>query len=208
MSFQRTIIISVSIAILALLVFIGSLFLWHNTGGGKVTPYGGDFSLLHMSGENKRLSQLPGQYKLLYFGYTSCPDICPLALSNIVLALQIVPQAQRERVQPVFISIDPERDTPQAVKAYMELYTTDNISFEGYSGTPESTYEVVHDRYGLFYEKDIDPRYTEYIMNHPSLFLLVDNKGRLIPGGIIHDRAELGAHRSLARDLSSVLETL
>ena len=202
----RLFALSLAAALVTLVLVVGGIALWQRLSGPDESRYGGDFTLLHMSGEARRLSSLPGRFKLLYFGYTSCPDVCPLALANLVRALEILDPAERARVQPVFVSVDPERDRPEAVRSYLGLFATDSVQFEGFSGTPASTHRVVREQFRLYYERVDDPRYTEYIMNHPSLFLLLDSQGRLIPGGLIQDRAERGAHRTIARELAALLE--
>ena len=125
------------LAILGAVVFIG---LQHreSPGGAAGTllasAIGGPFHLVDQNGKTVTDADLKGKWSLVYFGYTHCPDACPTALNDIALALdQLGPQ--RSAVRPVFITVDPERDTPEALKAYVTSFDAPILAL---TGSPEN----------------------------------------------------------------------
>ena len=109
---------------------------------------GGAFTLTDQKGNRVTQDVLNGHYSLLYFGFTHCPDVCPLALAAITDALKIVGD-KGEEVLPVFISVDPERDTPQVMGDYVANF---NPRFLALTGTVEEVKAATH-AYRVYFAK-------------------------------------------------------
>lgn len=137
--------------------------------------FGGDFSLSSEKGVWK-LSEHNGKVRILYFGFTHCPDICPMSLSKLKRELNKLSEEEREHVTPVFISVDYKRDTPDKVHKYASFF---DKSFVGLTGT-EAQIRDVTKRYGVFFEftplKDSEMDYT---VDHTSRFFIIDKKGNV-----------------------------
>jgi protein SCO1 len=99
-----------------------------------------DFELEAMDGSSFRLSDLEGKIALVFFGYTNCPDVCPLTVAEVRKALNDLDEAEREKVQFVFISVDPERDTPEVLEKYLSNF---DPNFIGLTDDFEKTQEVL-----------------------------------------------------------------
>jgi cytochrome oxidase Cu insertion factor (SCO1/SenC/PrrC family) len=117
----------------------------------------------------------PGKFLLIYFGYTHCPDICPTTLSTIAGALnKLGPEA--DKVQPLFITIDPERDTSAVLKQYTALFSSRIL---GLSGTPAELNEAA-EKYGVrFARQQIGPDSSDYEMEHTAFVYLVYPSGAM-----------------------------
>ncbi|HPE58937.1 MAG TPA: SCO family protein [Thiolinea sp.] len=140
-----------------------------------VSGRGGDFELESSSGKFG-LADLRGKVVLLYFGFTSCPDICPTSLGNLKVAFDRLTPEELEQVQGVFITIDPERDTPEKADAYARFFHT---RLRGLSGTPEQIARVAA-QYGVLYRKVETPDSAlNYSMDHSSVTYVIDRQGRL-----------------------------
>lgn len=129
-----------------------------------------DFVLRDSEGEKVTLDTFKGKWVLMFFGFTSCPDICPTTLANIVSTLEAMGDAARD-MQPVFITIDPERDTGQAIKDYLAAFGGNIV---GLTGTPGQIAQAAA-RYQTFYSK----RATEdgYTMDHSTAVELISPDG-------------------------------
>lgn len=137
---------------------------------------GGPFELIDQDGETVRDTDLHGKYQLIYFGFTYCPDTCPVALESMSAALDMTAPDVAAQIQPVFISVDPERDTPAAVKDYIGYFHED---FIGLTGTPDQVKQAA-DGYGVYYAKapaepGDDPQ--SYLINHVSIIYLMGKDG-------------------------------
>lgn len=145
-------------------------------GASYVEPYppAADFALMHSSGNVFRLSDQRGKVVLLFFGYTACPDVCPTTLAELNLALQKIPE-KAARIQVVFVSVDPQRDTPQAVQEYVGRF---NPSFIGLSGSQDDL-ESIWKEYGVFREEVRSDSAAGVIINHTARVTLIDPQGNL-----------------------------
>lgn len=138
-------------------------------------PKGGDFTLTSAEG-SVSLADFRGKVVLVYFGYTWCPDICPLNLSYLTLALNELEPEERERVQVLFISVDPERDTPERLREYTAYFAPD---FLGLTGTPEQLAEAAG-LYGAAYRRGEEGSSAMgYSVDHSAYTYLLDPSGRL-----------------------------
>ncbi|MBI3150999.1 MAG: SCO family protein [Chloroflexi bacterium] len=137
-------------------------------------PPAADFELTNANGDTFRLSDQRDKIVLLFFGYTSCPDVCPTTLAELNLALNQIPE-KADQVQVVFVSVDPERDTPQAVQAYASRF---NSSFIGLSGSLDELEKIWQD-YGVFRETSESESAAGVIINHTARVTLIDKDGNM-----------------------------
>jgi protein SCO1/2 len=91
---------------------------------------GGDFSLTDQHGKRRSIHEFKGKYMLIYFGYTYCPDICPMGLTNITKALKLL-ERNRDDVIPIFITVDPTRDTPENLQLYAQNFHPNYVMLTG-----------------------------------------------------------------------------
>lgn len=166
--------------LLVLLLLGGFLLVWSPrppTGqpapGLSPPPQGGDFTLTAWNGPI-RLADLRGQVVLLYFGYTWCPDICPTNLGYLALALGQLTEAELARVQVLFISLDPERDSPERLRQYTGFFHPKMI---GVTGSPAEIAQVAK-LYGVAYRKVVqEASATGYLVDHSAYTYLIDPHG-------------------------------
>ena len=143
----------------------------HLVDNGK--PVGGDFTLTSVNGKQS-LSDFKDKLVLIYFGYTYCPDICPTNLGNLSVAYRQFTPEEREQLQILFVSVDPERDTPERLKQYADYFEANII---GMTGTPENIAEISR-RYGVVYAKVDDPNNgTNYAVDHSAFTYVIDQQG-------------------------------
>jgi protein SCO1/2 len=140
-----------------------------------VLPPGGDFTLTGPGGTPFALADLRGHPVVLFFGYASCPDFCPRAMSTVKAARAQLDPAQAERLRTVFVSVDPERDTPASLEAYLRNLGVPAI---GVTGTHEQLRAAIRG-YGGGYERDTSTSSTAYAVMHPMSLYVVDAAGRL-----------------------------
>ncbi len=137
---------------------------------------GGPFTLTDHTGRRVSEKDFRGKFMLIYFGFTFCPDVCPTALQVMSAALdKLGPKAQR--VTPVLISVDPERDTPKQLASYIQSF---HKSFVGLTGTPEDV-RAAAKAYRVYFKQVKDPQSTAgYTMDHTSIVYLMDPQGRFV----------------------------
>jgi cytochrome oxidase Cu insertion factor (SCO1/SenC/PrrC family) len=137
---------------------------------------GGPFSLTDDTGKRVTDKDYRGRYMLVFFGYTSCPDICPAGLQLMAAVLEnLGPKA--DRVAPIFISVDPERDTSQKLAGYVKNFSPRLV---GLTGTPEEIAAVTK-AYKVYYKKvPNDAAPGDYGMDHTSIIYLMDPDGAFV----------------------------
>ena len=145
-------------------------------GGEKSLPpaLGGAFELIDQNGATVTQEDYLGQPALLYFGFTHCPDICPNDLGKIASVVDRVHEDTGQVLRPIFVTIDPERDTPERLSDFLPRF---HASFVGLTGSPDAIKEVTG-RYAVYYEAV--PVSDAYTMNHSSLLFLLDPEGRYV----------------------------
>lgn len=142
---------------------------------------GGDFTLDSANGPVS-LKDYRGKLVLVYFGYTFCPDICPTSLAATAEGLKLLKPEEAARVAMIFISVDPERDTPARLKEYVEFF---HPSMVGVTGKPEDLAEIAK-RYGVFYAKQkVATAGNGYVVDHSADTYVVAPDGQLV-GKIAH----------------------
>jgi protein SCO1/2 len=133
-----------------------------------------DFTLPGQNGQSVSLKDFRGKIVLLYFGYTTCPDVCPTTLADLHQARTALGK-QADEVQVLMVTVDPERDTQQVMADYMNHFDS---SFIGLIGTPEQVAEVAT-YYGIYYEKEEGNSALGYLMNHTATVMAIDKDGYL-----------------------------
>lgn len=137
---------------------------------------GGSFTLVDQNGETRTDEDFRGRFMLVFFGYTNCPDFCPTSLQTTSNLMDILGDDAR-RVQPVFISVDPARDTVEQLKAYSEGFH-DGIVY--LTGSDEQVAEAAR-AYRVYYSRrDIEGGVDAYIMDHSTFSYLMGPDGRFL----------------------------
>jgi len=148
--------------------------------GATAAAVGGPFSLVDQDGRPVTEQTFRGKWMLIYFGYTHCPDACPTALNDMAEALAQLSPVKREKVQPVFISVDPERDTPSVIKDYVAAF---DAGIVGLTGSVEQVAGAAK-AFRVYHAKQrsgaaSDPA-GEYSVDHSSIIYAMDPQGRLV----------------------------
>jgi protein SCO1/2 len=182
--------------LLAVLIVGAGITMWLGGVAPDGVSIGGPFSLTDGDGKRVTDQDLHGKYALVYFGYTFCPDVCPTTLNQVAEAMdRLGPRA--DRVQPVFITIDPKRDTPPVMKQYVASF---GPRIMGLTGT-EAEIAAVAKEFRVYYA----PHRTgdgpnDYTMDHSSVLYLLGPDGKFISPL----RADAGAEQ-LTADLNKML---
>jgi protein SCO1 len=133
---------------------------------------GGPFKFTDQDGRLVTDADFRGKWVLLYFGYTHCPDACPTALNTIAGALDQLGGA-REKIQPLFITLDPERDTPAVLRDYTGAFQAGILGMTGSS----AQIRAVAKAYRIAYEKHVTAEDQDYTVDHTSILFLLDPLG-------------------------------
>ncbi len=158
--------------------------------------YGKDFQLPDQSGQLRSLKDFRGKLVVMFFGYTQCPDVCPTTLSELAEARKLL-GPDGDKVQGVFVTVDPQRDTPEVLKAYMANF---DPTFLALRGTPEQLAAVAKE-YKIYYKKVEGRAPGSYTMDHSAASYVYDTQGRLR----LYTRYGSGAE-ALASDLRLLLK--
>ncbi len=162
-------------------------WLWSQRGGPAVAVtgptssqgtalVGGPFELVDQNGQPRSAADFRGRFMLIYFGYTYCPDFCPTSLTTMTAALDLVAQsdgALARRVVPLFISVDPERDTVEALAAYAPHFHESLVALTGTAAQVAAAAEA----YRVYYAKVEDPGASDYLVDHSTFIFLMDPEG-------------------------------
>lgn len=140
---------------------------------------GGPFTLSDSAGKTVQWSDFKGKYRIVYFGYTYCPDVCPMEMQRIMKGYDQFkasdPQAAAQ-VQPIFISIDPERDTPAKVGEFARAFSNDLM---GLTGTPEQV-KAAAKGFGVYFQKGETTKSGAYLVDHSNAAYLMGRDGEPI----------------------------
>jgi protein SCO1/2 len=175
---NRTLIVLAAVLSVLLVIGLGVLG-YHRLAGSGDSPslpkIGGPFALVDGAGKTVTDQQFRGRYMLIYFGYTHCPDACPTALSDMATALGKLVPAQRAKIQPIFITVDPERDNGQVLADYAAAFGSD---FIGLGGSLDQL-ATVKKEFHVYAEKH-PAKDGDYDMDHSSIIYLMDPDNRFI----------------------------
>jgi protein SCO1/2 len=162
------------------------------TGG---TAFGKDFSLLDPDGKVRTLADFKGKVVVMFFGYTQCPDVCPTTLTEMQQVMTLM-GPQSDKVQVLFVTVDPERDTAAILKQYVPSF---DPSFLGFRPADEAALEKVTKDFKIYYKKVAGTSPGSYTMDHTAGSYAFDPQGRLRlyikhaqgPETLAHDLKEL-----------------
>lgn len=157
--------------------------------------YATGFSLTDHNGQARTLADFKGKVVVVFFGYTQCPDVCPTSMSEMAQAKQLL-GADGEKLQGLFVSVDPERDTPAIMKEYMASF---DPTFLALYAAPGQLPEVAKS-FRIYYKKVDGKTPTSYTMDHSAGSYVYDPQGRLR----LYHRYGSGA-QALADDLKKLL---
>ena len=158
--------------------------------------YGRDLPLTDQFGKERSIKDFAGKVVVVFFGYTQCPDVCPTSMSELAEVKRAL-GADGDRLQGIFVTVDPERDTADMLKAYMASF---DPSFIALRGTPEQLVAVAKD-FKIYFKRVDGQTPTSYTMDHSAGSYVYDTKGRLR----VYHRYGAGA-QSLAADVRALLD--
>ena len=159
--------------------------------------YARDFApLKDHNGQQRSIKDFQGKVVVVFFGYTQCPDVCPTSMQEMAEVKKML-GADGERLQSIFITVDPERDTPEMLKAYMANF---DPSFLALVGNAEQTAALAKE-FKIYYKKAEGKTPTSYTMDHPAGSYIYDTQGRLR----VYYRYGSGAE-ALAHDVKQLLK--
>lgn len=175
------------IFLLSIAAFVGGLIVAQqylsgsNHENGKMTPiagkqFGGDFTLTPEGGKPASLSDYRGKVVVLYFGYASCPDVCPTSLATIASGLRKLSDEEIAEVQGIFVSVDPERDNGEKLMEYAQYF---HKNFVGITGTPAQIQQVAK-QYGSYFAKVDSDSALDYLMDHTSTTFIIGRDGKFV----------------------------
>jgi cytochrome oxidase Cu insertion factor (SCO1/SenC/PrrC family) len=173
------------IFIAALAVIVGGVVyeqFWLGGAENASPAVGGAFTLTDQNGATRSDSDFRGKVMLVYFGYTYCPDACPTTLQAISQTLDIIGD-QASKVQPIFISVDPARDTPDQLKSYAANFHPGILYL---TGAPE-TLKQVESEYHIYVAKVPQAGSDDYLIDHSSIIYVMGTNGRYLaamPAGL------------------------
>jgi protein SCO1/2 len=184
------------VAALALSV-VAAWLLWRaadQTGAERERAAAVSFALTDQDGRVRTDKDFRGRWVLLYFGYSYCPDVCPTTLAVMASTLEQL-GAAADQVVPVFVSVDPARDTPAVLKTYLAAF---GPRFVGLTGTPDAIAKLAR-AYGVYFQKHPLPG-GSYSVDHTSAIYLLDREGRFVKS-----LDEQAGPKALAADLKKAL---
>ncbi len=158
--------------------------------------YATGFSLTDHNGQPRTLADFKGKVVVIFFGFTQCPDVCPTSMAEMAEARRLL-GPDGERVQGLFVSIDPERDTPEIMREYMASF---DPSFLALYAAPDALSELAK-AYRIYYKKVPGPTPTSYTMDHSAGSYVYDPQGRVR----LYNRYGSGA-QALANDIKLLLD--
>ena len=157
--------------------------------------YGRDLPLTDQFGKERSIKDFAGKVVVVFFGYTQCPDVCPTSMQELAEVKQMLGK-DGDRLQGIFVTVDPERDTPEVLMAYMANF---DPSFLALYGTPEQLAAVAKD-FKIYYKKVDGKTPSSYTMDHSAGSYVYDPAGRLR----VYNRYGSGA-QALAADVKVLL---
>lgn len=165
--------------VLTLLMFVGLAAVFvlkpQTIGSDNIITLGGDFTLESNQGPVS-LSDYRGKAVAIYIGYSSCPDVCPTALAVMTQAFSALTEPEKQQVAGLFISVDPERDTPESLETYVKFFSP---MLTGITGD-QNTIDKVVKQYGAFYRKvELTDSAMGYAVDHSSRIYLINSSGEL-----------------------------
>lgn len=164
---------AVATLVVVILLGLAAFMLTSPRGGSRAALIGGPFALEDGNGKTVSNQTLKGQPFLVYFGYTHCPDVCPTELAHIS---DILDKMGKQPIPALFITVDPDRDTPKIMQDYVSSF---NPAIIGLSGTPQAV-EATEKTFRVFARKGEKQPDGDYSMDHSSVVYLMDKNGAFV----------------------------
>ncbi|WP_304638960.1 SCO family protein [Pseudomonas sp.] len=184
--------------LIALLAGLPLAYLYWPAPGDEVarsaSDIGGAFKLTDHTGRTVTEETFAGEWTLVFFGFTHCPDICPTTLADISRTLQLLGE-RSGRVQPLFVTLDPQRDTPEVLAAYTAFFDERILALTG----SEEDIAVMANAYGVYFERV--PSGDTYFINHGTSIYLMDPDGQLAARFSRRDDSQ-----SMARQITTTID--
>lgn len=142
--------------------------------GAKI---GGPFALTDQNGKTVRDTDFAGKYRIVYFGYTYCPDVCPTDMQKIGQAMRLLDKSDpktADKIVPIFISVDPERDTPPVLKQFVANFYPRVV---GLTGSTDAVAKVAKE-YAIYFKKQPVSAGGGYLVDHLAIAFLMDPQGK------------------------------
>jgi protein SCO1/2 len=169
-------LIAAGLSLVMLLGAAGLIGIDHHLRHGQTASLGGPFELEEANGRMVSDRDFRGKYVLIYFGYTSCPDVCPTTMADLGIALKKL-GAKAEEVQPLFVTVDPERDTPEVLKSYVSAFSPRLV---GLTGSPQQIAAVEKEFHVYARIEKTGNGPQDYSIDHSSVYYLMGPDGRFI----------------------------
>jgi protein SCO1/2 len=183
---RRLIFLASALGLSGALILVGVLFgqmLQHQITASTSAIIGGPFTLAATNGQSVTDQTYRGKWVLIYFGYTYCPDACPTALNNISVALERL-GTEAAKLQPLFVTVDPQRDTRDEMGEYLKPFDSRII---GLTGTKDQIDNVIKE-FHVYASAEKSERYgSNYYVSHSSYLYLMDPRGNFV--NVIHGDA-------------------
>jgi protein SCO1/2 len=179
--------VGVGVALRGLIWPDGQIASVREGAGSGTALIGGPFTLTDQDGKRRSDADFRGKIMIVEFGYTFCPDVCPLGLQLVADSLDLLGPAA-DKIQPVFITVDPARDTQDVVKSYVENFAPRKATprIVGLRGTPEETTAVAR-AYRVYYKINGDPKSNpNYLVDHSAFIYVMGPDGKFL-GHFTHE---------------------
>ena len=176
---RRKGLLAAAVMVGAIAVAAGATALWMGLAlraqvQSGATKIGGPFTLVDDTGAQVSEADLKGKSTVMYFGYTFCPEVCPTTLTDLAQWMQMIGQ-DADRLNYVFVTVDPERDTPKVMHDYVSAF---DPRIRGLTGTSEQIAKVTKE-YGVYYKR-IPTSDGGYVMDHSAVLYMMDPKGKFV----------------------------
>ncbi len=176
---RQKLIFALLVLVIALIIGTGALWFTRGAGGpigSGEALVGGPFSLTNQDGKRVTDQDFRGKYMLIFFGYTYCPDVCPGELQVMSAALDKL-GAEGDKIQPIFVSIDPARDTPETLKVYVSNFHPRLVGLTG----SDADIAAVARAYRVYYAKAKGTENSsDYLMDHSTILYLMGPDGKFV----------------------------
>ena len=172
--YQVVLIALTGLVIAAIAAFL--LYGGDKSGGRGIAQIGGPFELVDQDGATRTDADFRGKYMLVYFGYTFCPDVCPTALQVMSQAMDRLDPALQAAIVPIFVTVDPERDTVAQMKSYVGNFHPRMV---GLTGSLEQVTDAAR-RYRVYFAKAKSDSASDYLVDHSSIVFVMDPDGKYL----------------------------
>ena len=168
-------IVTFAVALVGVIFIVDALY-GGRSGSSGIVKIGGSFTLVDQHGKSRADGDFRGEHLLIYFGYTYCPDVCPTALSDMALVMDALGD-EADKLRPMFITIDPSRDTPERLKPYVANFHPKLVGLTG----SEAAVAAAAKAYRVYFAKSkTEAGSGEYLMDHTSIIYLMGPDGRYL----------------------------